>query len=489
MTVQPDSGIPKLFVSYSWTTPEHEAWVLKLAEELVASGVHVILDKWDLREGNDSHPFMEQMVSDPTITKVAMICDRAYVAKADGRKGGVGTETQIITPQIFNTNPQQQDKYVAVVREHDEQGNPCRPVYFGARIFIDFTDDSDYAKSFEQLVRWIYGKPVYTRPPLGKRPAFLEEGEAAVKLSIAPTQMRAVEALRNGKTHAVPALREFLENVVQELERIKVDLEANPFDEAVVAVAREFQPYRNTIVDVFIAVAAYRNDHECWEVIHRFFERLIPLLNFRGSSGSYKEWDFDHFRIIVQELFLYLVAANIKYERFDAVRYHTRTPYYAGKASLGSAEPMQMFTVFQEAIRSLEARNTRINSGQRVSPLGDILHDQAVGSAVSFDDVMAADFILYFLSRTIDMNTLWNYWAPHSLVYLGRHDHRLEIFVRCRSTAYFDRLKGMLGVADKGALKETIAVMEADPQMLPRWSFTCVRAGSVMNLEAIGTMP
>ena len=42
---------------------------------------------------------------------------------------------------------------------------------------------------------------------------------------------------------------------------------------------------------------------------------------------------------------------------------------------------------------------------------------------------------------------------------------------------------------DKGALKETIAVMEADPQMLPRWSFTCVRAGSVMNLEAIGTMP
>ena len=38
---------PKLFVSYSWTSPDHEAWVLQLATELRESGVDVILDKWD----------------------------------------------------------------------------------------------------------------------------------------------------------------------------------------------------------------------------------------------------------------------------------------------------------------------------------------------------------------------------------------------------------------------------------------------------------
>ena len=304
MTGQPDGDLPRLFISYSWTTPEHEAWVLKLAEELAASGVHVILDKWDLREGHDSHAFMEQMVSDPAVTRVAMICDRAYAAKADGRRGGVGTETQIITPQIFADNQQQQDKYVAVAREHDDQGKPCRPVYFGARIFIDFADDSEYAKSFEQLVRWIYGKPVYTRPALGKRPAFLDEGEGALRLSIAPTQIRAVDAIRNGRAHAVPALREFLDNVAREVEGLNVNLEADPFDEAVVAIVKGFQPYRNAIVDVFVAVASYRDDAECREVIHRFFERLIPLLNFRGNSGSYKEWDFDHHRIILQAAIL-----------------------------------------------------------------------------------------------------------------------------------------------------------------------------------------
>ncbi len=32
MTGQPDGDLPRLFISYSWTTPEHEAWVLKLVE-------------------------------------------------------------------------------------------------------------------------------------------------------------------------------------------------------------------------------------------------------------------------------------------------------------------------------------------------------------------------------------------------------------------------------------------------------------------------
>ena len=38
---------PKTFVSYSWSSPEHEKWVLELATELEESGVHVVLDKWD----------------------------------------------------------------------------------------------------------------------------------------------------------------------------------------------------------------------------------------------------------------------------------------------------------------------------------------------------------------------------------------------------------------------------------------------------------
>ena len=42
---------PKLFISYSWSSPDHEEWVDKLAQELVSVGVDVTLDKWELVEG------------------------------------------------------------------------------------------------------------------------------------------------------------------------------------------------------------------------------------------------------------------------------------------------------------------------------------------------------------------------------------------------------------------------------------------------------
>ena len=69
---------PKLFISYSWSSHSHEQLVLQIATELVESGVDVILDKWDLKEGHDAYAFMEKMVTDPDIKKVAIISDRVY---------------------------------------------------------------------------------------------------------------------------------------------------------------------------------------------------------------------------------------------------------------------------------------------------------------------------------------------------------------------------------------------------------------------------
>jgi hypothetical protein len=74
---------PKVFVSYRWTSPEHEDWVLLFATSLRQEGVEVILDKWHLTEGQDTLAFMESMVSDPDVRKVLMICDLGYVGKSE----------------------------------------------------------------------------------------------------------------------------------------------------------------------------------------------------------------------------------------------------------------------------------------------------------------------------------------------------------------------------------------------------------------------
>jgi len=93
-----DKGNPKTFISYSWSSSER---VLELAERLMANGVEVILDKWDLKEGQDKYAFMEQCVTEPSVDRVLIICDMAYTEKANKREGGVGDETVIISPEVY----------------------------------------------------------------------------------------------------------------------------------------------------------------------------------------------------------------------------------------------------------------------------------------------------------------------------------------------------------------------------------------------------
>ena len=89
---------PKIFISYSWSSDE---LVMPLAQRLMSHGVNVVLDKWDLKEGQDKYVFMEQCVNDSDIDKVLIICDKKYAEKANNREGGVGDETAIISTEVY----------------------------------------------------------------------------------------------------------------------------------------------------------------------------------------------------------------------------------------------------------------------------------------------------------------------------------------------------------------------------------------------------
>ncbi len=211
------STAPRLFISYSWSTPEHEQWVLDLATELAQSGVDVILDKWALREGHDSVAFMEQMVTDPSISKVALVCDRGYATKTDKRAGGVGTEAQIISPEVYAKASQ--EKFVAVIAERDADGKPFLPTYYKSRIYIDLSESNRYAENFEKLLRWVFDKPIYVKPALGKPPAFISDANAPL-LGTSFLAKRVIEGFKADKGFARGALDEYLTAFAEGLERV-----------------------------------------------------------------------------------------------------------------------------------------------------------------------------------------------------------------------------------------------------------------------------
>lgn len=145
---------PVVFISYAWSTVENDNWVIEFATRLFSSGVIVKLDKWDLVPGQDKNAFMEQMVLNEQIKFVLAICDSTYQEKANARKGGVGTETQIISNEVYSKIDQ--TKYLPIIREFDERGNPKVPAYFSSRIYIDFSKDAVYEEGMEKLLRLIF---------------------------------------------------------------------------------------------------------------------------------------------------------------------------------------------------------------------------------------------------------------------------------------------------------------------------------------------
>ena len=53
---------PKVFISYSWDSESHRAWVRALGARLRSDGVDVTLDQWHVGPGDQLPEFMERAI-------------------------------------------------------------------------------------------------------------------------------------------------------------------------------------------------------------------------------------------------------------------------------------------------------------------------------------------------------------------------------------------------------------------------------------------
>lgn len=164
---------PKVFISYSWTSDEHEAWVINLATRLRKDGVDAFIDKWLLKPGHDRFAFMEQMIVSKDVHKVIVVCDKGYKEKADQRIGGVGVESQVISQHIYTKV--RQEKFIPVIAERDENGDVPVPTFMSYLIYIDLSDEKRFETGYKQLLYSIFETSQFSEPELGTIPDFINE--------------------------------------------------------------------------------------------------------------------------------------------------------------------------------------------------------------------------------------------------------------------------------------------------------------------------
>lgn len=90
-----------VFISYSWDSDEHIEKVAQLIKLLKKSGIKVSWDQ-DLKLGRRIPSFMEEELQ--KCDQVLFICTPNYKLKADGRDGGVGYETNVITGELYRSH-------------------------------------------------------------------------------------------------------------------------------------------------------------------------------------------------------------------------------------------------------------------------------------------------------------------------------------------------------------------------------------------------
>jgi|HubBroStandDraft_6_1064221.scaffolds.fasta_scaffold08611_4 hypothetical protein len=183
-SAEPDNRIsksPLAFISYSWDSEVHKKWVLDLATKLQAEGgVQIILDRWDLRPGEDRTIFMEKSVTNSDF--VILICTPDYARKANSRRGGVGYEATIITGELAeNINP---GKFIPILR-HGEWDSSSLPVWIKTKLGVDLRDNPYSGEQYQELLRALHKEPLKA-PPIGPKPQF--ENSPPVDQEVVPPE-------------------------------------------------------------------------------------------------------------------------------------------------------------------------------------------------------------------------------------------------------------------------------------------------------------
>lgn len=434
---------PKVFISYSWHPKENQIRVQQLAERLFSDGVHCVLDIYDLKDGQDKNAFMEQMVNDPSVKKVLLICNKEYAIKANARKGGVGIESTIVSEEIY-TNAEQ-TKFIPIVFEYDENGKPCVPTFVKSRIFIDLSSDEKFASGYDQLLRDIYDKPLHNRPVLGTMPSYLKEDKPA----FLPTAHK-VESLKksilSGSPNVETLIQDYLELFLSIVPSYKIkqeDFTSNNFIQKIEEGITQLLPLRDDFISFVQAIV--KTKYCTGEVFVDFIESYLQTL-VENDINLYEGEDtytliFDHFRYFNFDWFLSLCCILVRNERFAVLRDIVKSHYCIIEKSRAAKASEISFIRFQTYNYTLNHYKRLSGNNSRVSILADTMYKNS--TLLPFDELVKTDLLLFYVSLIYPGNNLLeNYWYPDCSVY----NRTVAVLPKIASKRYFEKAKVLFGV-------------------------------------------
>ena len=181
---------PRVFISYSHDSVEHQERVLGLADRLRADGIDAEVDQYNAAPPEGWPLWCERQIEAADV--VLMVCTETYHRRVSGdeeRGKGLGVvwEARIIRQLLYDAGAVS-DKFVPVLFSDTSPEQIPTPIKGRTRYVVDTED------GYEELYRRLTGQPRLLRPALGTiRPLptrtrqWLEGTMKAASSSPAPT--------------------------------------------------------------------------------------------------------------------------------------------------------------------------------------------------------------------------------------------------------------------------------------------------------------
>lgn len=451
---------PKVFISYSWSS---DKIALELAQRLTSHGVDVVIDKWELKEGQDKYEFMERCVSDQKITKVLIICDKIYAQKANDRTGGVGDETVIISSELYGN--MRQEKFIPIIVEKDEDGNPYAPTYIKTRIHIDLSDSETYEAEYEKLLRNIYEKPQFTKPKLGKRPEWLDDE----KIDFFPLK-DLIRQIRGSNTNnkRKNCISKFQAAYI---EALKAFFEKNANPERIYEIFLNTKSVRDIFLD-FVEVIE-ETDSDYAEILAESFEMLYNQLTcirtFEPYAGSACYYDLAVFKIHVWELFICVIAFMRHLKDYAAINMMLTYTYFLNSDVLGNdVKPSNYMAFWDSGCVIDEYYESKAEMKDKFTLIGDTIFNQREKLPIYTGKAIAeADLFLYQVCKAYDLardERSWQRrnWFPVFYVYVRGNPIEWN---KMKSRQYCEKMMVLFGVDSLDDLKTVIKRCTYDNRM------------------------
>ena len=286
-----------------------------------------------------------------------------------------------------------------------------------------------------------------------------------------------------------PIIREFLGNYFDDLKEYSSNTGTTRDNLILGKIIQDniasYTPLRNEYISFLDKLLKSELEFDIENFI-KFFEKLPLLknpLDEAKSSGINNE--FDNFKFIIHEIFLYTVAVGLKNEKYQFVEEILYSSYFFQSRYDTVKKPKRFPDELYNYVKIFDQYYNQIYSKKFYSPMADFMIVR-IPEGLNKDNLIDADLLCYYISELDNLKS----WFP--IMYVYRTSGKFELFDRLISMRHFEKIKCLFNVYSPNELQDKLKNFKANNN---RGSFcypnSIDRVTPIYNLieiEKIGTI-